>query len=244
MSFFGSLFGGGQKKAASRMEEAAQRAMQARQEAEQRARQDLNPYIESGRNALGNYEGGLAEMRDQPAFLEKILSGYKPSSAYSRRMQEGLQAIKQAYGAQGGMYGSGDYDKALMEHGQYLADQDQQQYLNNILGIRGDYLDRTSGLVDKGYGASNNLANIAYGTGQGIAGNQMDLGAAQAQKELARGGLLNNILGLGFNTIFGGLGRSGFMNNAPSWAQGAYGGFQRGLGYMQPYNGIYGQGIR
>jgi hypothetical protein len=245
MGFLDSIFGGGQQAAAEEQARAAEMAMRERRAAEQRARQDLSPYTQSGKNNIPLYQNAINEMQDQPGFLDSILKQYQPSAGYERRFNEGNRAITQGYGANG-MYGSGDYMKALMQNGQGLADQDQQQYLNNILGIRSGYMGGLEGNVNRGFNAASNIGNIAANTGQGLAGDQLNLGQANANSQLASSNMLNGILSLGGSTLFGGLnnlmgGNEGIFGNngmfgKDSFGRGALGGFKQGLG-------IYGQGL-
>lgn len=235
MGFFDSLFGGGQKAAAKEQARAAEMAMQERRAAEARARKDFSPYLEYGRNALPQYQGMIDEMKDTPAFLDKLIGTYQPSLGYQKRLDEGNRAITQAMNA-GGMYGSGDFFKALQEHGQGVADQDIQQYLANILGIRGNAMNAIGGLANQGFNAASNIGNIAANTGAGLAQDQTNYGNAMANSKIASSNMLTNLLGLGGNALMGGI--SGYMGG------GGYGGFGSGFGNgLRKGLGIYGHGL-
>lgn len=237
MGFFDSLFGGGQKAAAKEQAKAAERAMQERREAEQRARQDFSPYLQAGQRALPQYEGMIQEMMDQPGFLDSLISKYQPSLGYQNRYNEGQRAVTQAMGS-GGMYGSGDFFKSLQENGQNIADNDLQQYLANILGIRGNAMNSLGGLTNQGYNSAANIANIAANTGQGLAQDQTNYGQARANSKIASSNILTNILGIGGRALTGGI--SGAMGGGGYQDQGFGSGFGQGL--RRGFN-IYGHGL-
>lgn len=235
MSFLDNLFGGGQKKAAKEQAKAAERAMQERRAAEERARQDFRPYLQAGENALPQYQGMIDEMKDSPSFLDSLIKQYQPSLGYKNQYDEGQRAITQAMGA-GGMYGSGDFFKALQGSGQNVANNDLQQYLANVLGIRGNAMNALGGITNQGYNSAANIANIAANTGQGLAQDQTNYGQAKANQSLANSNILTNILGIGGRALTGGI--SGYMNG------GGYEGFGSGLGQgLRRGLNIYGHGL-
>src|SRR5271163_5051539 len=210
-------------------------AMQERRAAEQRARQDFSPYLQAGQQALPQYQGMIGEMMDQPGFLESIMSKYQPSSGYQHRLDEGNRSITQAMGA-GGLYGSGDFFKGLSDYGQNVANQDEQQYLANILGIRGNAMNALGGLTNQGYNSASNIANIAANTGQGLAQDQTNYGDARANSKRASSNILTNILGLGGSALLGGIGGAMGGGGFSGFGSGFGQGLSRGLG-------IYGQGL-
>lgn len=226
MGFLDSLFGGGQKAAAEAQAEAAERAMQERRAAEKRARQDFSPYLQAGQRALPQYEGMIQEMMDQPGFLDSLISKYQPSLGYQNRYNEGQRAVTQAMGSSG-MYGSGDFFKSLQEEGQNVANNDLQQYLMNILGVRGNAMNALGGVTNQGFNAASNIGTITANTGAGLAEDQTRYGEAQANRSMASSNILNRLLSLGSNIVSGGLSDGG----------GGFGqGFSRGMG-------IYGHGL-
>jgi len=235
MSIWDSLFGGGEKAAAKEQAESAERAMQERRAAERRARQDFRPYLESGERALPQYEGMAKEMVDSPGFLESLLGQYKPSASYENRFNQGNRAINQAMGSNG-MYGSGDLLKSLMEYGQNLASEDEQRYLENVLGIRGNAMNAFGAIANQGYNSAANIGNITANTGQGLAEDQNRYGEARANERRASSNILTNILGTAGRALTGGI--SGAMGG------GGFGGFGSGFGQglRRGFN-IYGHGL-
>lgn len=158
----------------------------------------LNPYMQAGQNAMGGYQNFLNQYGDPTHMYNDIMSHYSMSPGAQFQMQQGTQAANAAAAANG-MLGSGAEQKALMQYGQGIANQDQQQYLNNILGMGNTYLNGMGNLMGQGFGAANaaNQNRMGYGNALG----QLYGGQAQAQ---AYG--QQNLLGNIGNIISGGIG--------------------------------------
>lgn len=112
----------------------------------------LQPWMDRGNQAGGQYNAFL--MGDPAAFEQ-----YKQSTGFKTNLQEGTNALSQN-AATRGMLHSGGTLKAAQQYGQDLNSQYADKYLSHLA-------------VPMGYGAgaAGNLAGLASGTGNALAGN-------------------------------------------------------------------------
>lgn len=139
------------------------------------------PYLSAGQTALGEYLPAIEEMRDPQQFYQQMMGGYETSPQAQRAMEEGIRAATQGAAAAGGL-GGGELLKNLQERGQQLTAEDQQRWLNTMMGIRGGY---TGGLENLIGGGRQALSSFAP-TGTAITGDIADL---LAQQGMGRGAL-------------------------------------------------------
>lgn len=131
------------------------------------ARNQYLPYQEQGQQA-GNqlYPEYENMMKDPGAFYEQMMKGYQPSTAY----QQKFGAMSQAAGntaAAGGMRGSLSDIQNQAGLSQSLMGDDMQQWLQNLLGIKGAGMQGLGNFYEKGYGATSDIANT-YGSQAGL----------------------------------------------------------------------------
>lgn len=153
-----------------------------------------DPYMQQGQQA-GNelYPDYSNMMKDPGAYLESLMQGYEPSTAY----QQKFGAMSQAAGntaAAGGMRGSlGDIQNQA-GLSQSLMGEDMQQWLQNVMGIKGAGLQGLGNFYEKGYGATSDKANILGSQG----GLQFQ---SQSQQNKALQELISSLLNFGGKAV-------------------------------------------
>jgi len=198
----GGIFGGssqtsaGNQMATGQMQ-GAQVANQQLAAAGNNAQQNVQPYMQAGQQALGQYQnllnGGAANFD-----LSKM-------PGYNFQMQQGQQALDNSAAARGGAL-SGNALQATQQFGQGLASTQFQNYMSQLQGMAG-----------MGLNASQNLNQNQVNLAQAGAGymNSGITGAANAQAGATIGsnnaymGAVNGVLGnsgvqQGLGSIFGG----------------------------------------
>jgi hypothetical protein len=136
---------------------------------------------------------------------------FEQDPGYQFRMEEGLKAVNRGAAAGGGR-GGGATMKALARFGQGLAseeygnaynrfNQDYQNSYNRFNQDQANQFNRLGNLVNYGQNANNMITNAGMQTAQGISGNQMGLGNAQASMELNRGNDLKQLWQQGFKGV-------------------------------------------
>lgn len=122
--------------------------------------QYYNPWINNGLNAMGQSSGVYNQMTNNPNdYYNKIASGYHQSPGYQFKLQQGLGAASNAAAA-GGMAGSPQHQQQATGIAEGYANQDFNDYLNQVLGINKTGLQGQENAQTRGYGASTGLADL------------------------------------------------------------------------------------
>jgi hypothetical protein len=156
----------------------------------------LNPYINSGKNALPILEGQYGDLLNDPGGkLNKIGGGFQKSPGFDFALQQALQGAGHAAAA-GGMAGSPQHEQQNMGIATQLGNQDYYNWLKGATGMYGMGLEGTQGLANMGLSAGKSMADqiaqmLAAKSGLSYEG--------QANQNTSRGG--------GFGDLFSGIGK-------------------------------------
>lgn len=119
----------------------------------------FSPYIKEGQRDMYSLHDQLSNLLNNPnAKLDSLLKGFHFSSGYQSDVNQAIQAIQRNASASG-MHGTPAEQDAIGERVHALADHDQQNYLQNIMGLYGKGLSGLQNLETQGYGATTNLAS-------------------------------------------------------------------------------------
>lgn len=176
----------------------------------EQAQQHHKPWEQAGLGALGDYQNNLQQYKDPQEYLKNVMGNYQMSPGARYEMGQGQRAFQNA-GSAGGLSGSTALAKQAQQNSQGIAAGDQQQYLQNIMGIGNKYSSGLENLMSGGQNASNSLSNLlsqmAQGMGQGAYGQRA--GQLYDRSQML-GGLFGNPLnggggqGQGGSNPFGG----------------------------------------
>ncbi len=153
------LTGGGYGAARGEQQAAERSAEEMRQLREQFGGY-YDPYISAGGTAISEYLPSIQRMADPQQFYSQMMQGYQTSPQAQLALEEGTRAATQGASASG-MLGSGEMMKGLQKYGQQLTAADEQQWLQNMLGIYGGYtggLSEISGMGEQAIGQYGQLA--------------------------------------------------------------------------------------
>lgn len=145
---------------------AADKATAAQQQAQERARADLQPWAATG--GLANTASTDLLGLNGPDAATAAFGNYQTSPGYQWQLGEGLRAVDAGAAAKG-ILRSGATLKAEQAYGAGLADQDFGQYYNRLFGL--------SQLGEK---AAAGTGEGDIKTGQGIAATDLALGQQQS----------------------------------------------------------------
>jgi hypothetical protein len=145
----------------------------------------MSPYEKTGRSALDAYFSQLQEASNPQQFISNILSKYQESPGLKFQKQQGMDALNTSAAARG-LLGSGAQAKSLMKYSQGLASQGEEQYLRDVLGLRGSTLSGLSGLSGMGEQAAGTMGQFSMGTGQNIANLMSQIAQAKAEAKSAK----------------------------------------------------------
>jgi hypothetical protein len=208
MGIFDTLFGGGQSRAYRDMVNAYNQAMAANQGAFNRSTGYMQPFLNAGQSGLTNYQNALSAMANPQQYYQQLMSGYSISPQAQFQQQQAMTAANQAAAASG-MLGSGQEQKAMADYTQQLVNRDQQQWLENMLGINNKYLSGEADLGQLGFAAGRQMGDWSMQSGEDLSKLLEGRGQAQAGMDLSNSSILQNILGMGGNFLRGGLGSNG-----------------------------------
>lgn len=188
-SFLGGLFGHSDRPYRNAMDE-YNKWMQKGEGA-------LNPFLQAGQGAIGDYQNWLKGMQDPSGFINNLMGNYQ-ESPYTHYMQQQAQRAGMNAGSANGLAGSSALAQQMQQNAGNIAQQGMNDWLNNVLGINQMYGQGQGNLMAGGQNAANSLANMFQN-----AGDWMGQGAYGQQA--GKNADFNNMLSGGFG-ILGGLG--------------------------------------
>lgn len=139
------------------------------------AGQFQNPFYRAGTAALPQYQSYLQGMRDPMAYIEHLMSGYKESPSALALARSALRGGENAASASG-LLGSTPFAQQMAQTSADITAQDQNRWLQNVLGAGSQYGMGLSNLLGRGQMAGNALtglySNLGQLMGQGSYGQQ------------------------------------------------------------------------
>lgn len=192
--------------------------------------QAYNPFIQSGQQAEQQLNPITSQFAQNPFDVyNNILGQYKPSQGYQYRQDKLTQGLHNT-AASGGFAGTNNHQDQYGNLVNSLMGQDQQQFLQNILGIQGAGMEGLESRVGRGSQAAGGLADYLGNAGQMQATNAYQ---GQSNKNAARGQAYSSLASL----IGGGMGAFG-GTKTPSLSGGSNSmNFARGYNPSNPFLG-------
>lgn len=146
------------------------------------AQNTQNPFYNAGTSAIPNYQNWSQSMQDPSSFINNLMGQYKESPNSRYLQQESMRAGQNAASA-GGLTGSTPLMNQLQQNAANISSQDQNQWLQNVLGINNQYGQSQQNLMGMGANSANALTNLFGNMGQQMgeaaygseAGNQQDM---------------------------------------------------------------------
>jgi len=184
MSLWGAIgaIGGGllgmnsADKAAKAQRKSEQEALAFEREMYNQQRQDFQPYMQAGQQAIG----GLQSLTS-PEGRAQALNDFYGSDEYSSMLSAANTNTARNAAVTGGLRSGSNY---LAMEG--IAPQLGQSYLTNMYN-------QQTGLANLGMGAASQGANAAFNFGNQAANAQRNMGQAYAQNQMAQGQALGTI---------------------------------------------------
>jgi hypothetical protein len=154
----------------------------------------LDPYNQAGQAALGQYSQALNGMSNPVDYVNNIMGQYKQSPQSQFNTQEMLRAANNASAASGQL-GSPAEQMAISRYQNQIDSTDQQQFLNNALGVNSQYMGGLQGLAGMGYGAAGQMNQNRLGLGDEMAQMYQNLGMANMYGNQSMGSGIGGFLG-------------------------------------------------
>jgi hypothetical protein len=135
------------------------------------AQQGQQPYAQAGQGAIGDYQKWLQAQKDPSKFINDQMKNYKTSDYAQNLQQQSMNAGQNAASASG-LMGSTPLMQQMQNNAGQITSADQNQWLQNVLGINSQYGQGQQNLMTGGQNAQNSLSNIYNQMGQGAFGQQ------------------------------------------------------------------------
>ena len=149
--FLGGMFGDSGKPYDKAMEQ-YQKYMQMGQGVQQ-------PYLDAGKEGLGNYQEWLKGQKDPSGFINNLMGNYQESPYAHMLQQQAMNAGNNSASASG-MMGSSALMQHQMQNAGQIASGDMNSWLQNVLGINTQYGEGQKDLKNGGQNAANSLTDM------------------------------------------------------------------------------------
>jgi len=218
-SFIGGLFGGGaQKKAANQAMQAQtaalNRAIDIGNQQFQQTRSDYMPYTQAGTAAIGDLSallglgglGGVSETGATQAGRDRqadAIAQLQQGPLYQSLYRNGEEALLQNAAATGGLRG-GNAQRGLADFGSDVLANVYQNQLANLNTVAGLGLGATGSVASFGANNANNAAGLTTQIGQAQANNYLTRGGINARNWQNAGSLLDTAISAGLPGAGGG----------------------------------------
>lgn len=126
-----------------------------------------NPFYQAGTNAIPNFQNWLSGMQNPSEFINHLMSQYQQSPWAKYQQDQAMRAGTNAASASG-LIGSTPFAQQLQQNASNISSQDQNQWLQNVLGINTQYGAGQQNLMTQGANSANALSNLFSRQGEGL----------------------------------------------------------------------------
>ena len=142
-------------------------AMKQYQEWAQKSQGTQQPYLNAGTGAIGDYQKWLQSQQDPSKFINDQMKNYQTSD-YAQNLQQQAMNSGQNAASASGLMGSTPMMQEMQKNAGNIASADQNQWLQNVLGINTQYGQGQQNLMTGGQNAANSLTNMYNQMGQNM----------------------------------------------------------------------------
>jgi len=206
----GDILTGGQESGYADLSKALGQGVGQEQQYYQQGEGYLQPYQAGGSQALssllsqlgagGTTQGG-GQPQDAQSIINRIQQGFQQTPAQQFEQQQATEAAQNQLQAQG-IGGSGAAAKSLAQTVAGITGQQEQQNLQNVLGLRQQSLADLLSAAGLGAGAAGTGAKLSGSVADSIATLLAGQGKAQYGQDVATGSALNKMIGGGISSLF------------------------------------------
>lgn len=139
------------------------------------------PFYNAGTGAIPQYQQYLQQMSNPTGFINNIMSQYQ-ESPWAKFQQQEAQRANNNMASAAGLIGSTPWQRAGEDYARNISSQDQNQFLQNVLGVNTSYGSGLNNLLNYGANAGNILSQL-YGQQANTNANMAYGGAAADQNQ-------------------------------------------------------------
>lgn len=206
----GDILTGGQESGYADLSRALGQGVGQEQQYYQQGMGYLQPYQAGGSQALssllsqlgagGTTQGG-GQPQDAQSIIDRIQQHFQQTPAQQFEQQQATEAAQNQLQAQG-IGGSGAAAKSLAQTVAGITGQQEQQNLQNVLGLRQQSLADLLSAAGLGAGAAGTGAKLSGSVADSIATLLAGQGKAQYGGDVAAGSALNKLISGGISSLF------------------------------------------
>ena len=141
------------------------KAMEQYQQWADKAQGTQQPFLNAGTGAIGDYQKWLQGQQDPSKFINEQMKNYS-ASPYAQNMQQQAMNAGNNFASANGLMGSTPMAQQMQQNAGNIASADQNQWLQNVLGINTQYGQGQNNLMQGGQNAANQLTNLYGQTGK------------------------------------------------------------------------------
>jgi hypothetical protein len=127
-----------------------------------------NPFYEAGTGALPKYQDWLDTQKDPSKFINDQMGKYSQSEWAKNLTHQATNAATNMASANG-LSGSTPLAQQIAQNAGNIASADQNQWLQNVLGINTQYGAGEKGLIDTGQHSADQMSNLDQQQGKNAA---------------------------------------------------------------------------
>lgn len=149
-----------------------------------RGKDTQQPFLDYGKGAMPKVNEWLGGMKDPSGFINKLMGQYSESPWAKYQQDQSARRFGNA-GSASGLTGStplGQFEQQSMHD---ITSEDQQKWLQNVLGINSEYGKGIQNQVNVGQGAANSLTDLNKEYGKDIAEMQYGKKAGENQDRMS-----------------------------------------------------------
>lgn len=118
-----------------------------------------NPFVKQGQEANGNFNDWLSKMKDPQEFINHIMGAYNESPWAKNLQSSSIRAGNNAASASG-LSGSTPFAQQLQQNANNISSEDQNKWLNNVIGTNNAYGAGLNTQIDREQHASDVLSQL------------------------------------------------------------------------------------
>jgi len=142
-----------------------------------------NPFYNAGKHGMSDYQDWLGGQKDPSKFINDQMKNYQTSDYAKMQMGQAQNAANNAASASG-LMGSTPFMQESQNYAQDIASKDQNQWLQNVLGINSQYGQGQKDLMGVGQHSADQITGINQNLGESMGqaaygerqGRQKDIG--------------------------------------------------------------------
>jgi hypothetical protein len=152
-----------------------------------------NPFYNAGTQGMNNYQNWLQGQQDPSGFINKLMGQYQ-ESPFAKNLQRQSMLAGQNAASASGLTGSTPFAQQMQQNAANIASGDQNQWLQNVLGINTQYGQGQNNLMQGGQHSADILSQLFSEMGGRMGQGAYGQKAGQNQDFMS---ILASLFGLG-----------------------------------------------